>query len=588
MSNAVYNRRAFLKIAGVAVGALGFSGCRESLRNSVCKKKKPNVIIIMTDDQGYGDLQSHGNPLIKTPAMDELRRQSVRFTDFHVAPKCTPTRGQLLTGIDAMYNGATRVCQGRSMVRRDIKLMPEFFAEAGYSTGMFGKWHLGDSYPHRPRFRGFQEVVSFRAWGITSLADYWGNSYYNPTLFHNGVDKKYNGYCTDIFFSEAMKWMEKCQSEKKPFFLYIPTNTPHVPEIVPARYSKPYKGVHKEIKVPDVFYGMITNIDENLGKLEQFLKEKGLRDNTILIFLSDNGTQNGRAQQIFNHGMRKRKGSVYEGGHRVPLFVRWIDGKLQHGKDIPEMTVVQDILPTLIELCDLKKSEKKINGVSLAGLVKGEKEKLKDRIVVTQFGPKAKKWKNTVVMWNEWRLIDGTQLYDISKDPGQKKNVFAHYPKISKRMTAHYDEWFKGAREIFNKPRYIIVGSDKEKSLTLYANDWQGGYCDNRGGLIRANSNGYWDLIVDQSGSYEVELRRWPQESKMAFTEAHEGKGARPIAKARLIINDFDETVDTKPEDSVVKFTVDLKAGNTRLQTYLMDENGKDLCGAMYVKVTRK
>ena len=172
---------------------------------------KPNVILIMTDDQGYGDMSVHKNPIIKTPAMDQLHSESVRFTDFHVASKCTPTRGQLLTGLDAMRNGATRVCQGRSMVRRDIKMMPEYFAESGYATGMFGKWHLGDAYPHRPRFRGFQEVVSFRAWGITSLADYWGNTYYDPMLMHNGVDKKYKGYVTDIFFDEAMKWMEKCK-----------------------------------------------------------------------------------------------------------------------------------------------------------------------------------------------------------------------------------------------------------------------------------------------------------------------------------------------------------------------------------------
>ena len=166
----------------------------------VAEASPPNIIILITDDQGYGDLSCHGNPDLKTPHLDQLYAASVRFTDFHVAPMCTPTRGQLMTGQDAMRNGATAVCQGRSMVRNEVKMMPQYFVENGYATGLFGKWHLGDSNPHRPRFRGFQEVVSFRAWGITSLADYWGNTYFDPVLMHNGEDKKHNGYCINCEF----------------------------------------------------------------------------------------------------------------------------------------------------------------------------------------------------------------------------------------------------------------------------------------------------------------------------------------------------------------------------------------------------
>lgn len=287
---------------------------------------KPNVIVLLTDDQGYGDLSCHGNPVLKTPHLDRLHAESVRFTDFHVAPMCSPTRGQLMTGMDAMRNGATAVCQGRSMIRPGIKLMPQFFREAGYATGIFGKWHLGDSYPYRPQDRGFDEVLSFRAWGITSLADYWMNNYFDPWLLRHGGYQRQKGYCADIFFAEAMRWIAKCQSEQKPFFLYLPTNTPHVPELVAAHYAAPYTGKYQGTMMPKDFYGMIANLDENVGKLEAFLKQTGLRDNTILIFLSDNGTQNGGAEKIFNAGMRDRKTSVYEGGHRVPLFVRWIGG----------------------------------------------------------------------------------------------------------------------------------------------------------------------------------------------------------------------------------------------------------------------
>jgi len=558
----------------------------------LAQKKNPNVIIILTDDQGYGDVQSHGNPVLKTSNLDKLRAESVRFTDFHVAPMCSPTRGQLMTGKDAMRNGATAVCQGRSMVRSDIKLMPKFFAEAGYATGLFGKWHLGDSYPYLPNFRGFQEVISFRAWGITSLADYWGNSYFDPVLMHNGVDTKYNGYSTDIFFKEVMTWIEKCTIKKKPFFAYIPTNTPHIPEIVAKRYSDQYQGTFHGKPIPYEFYGMIANIDENIGKLEAFLKEKGLRDNTILIFMSDNGTQNGEAQSVFNAGMRDRKTSVYEGGHRVPLFVRWVDGKLQHGTNIAELTQVQDLLPTLIELCNLNSGRNKFDGTSLARLLKGQQKKLNDRMCVVQYKVSGAKWDPALVMWNKWRLVNGIELFNIKNDPGQQENSIKKFPAVAHKMLAHYDNWYKKVKPEFDRDRFIIVGSKEANPVSLYANDWNGDYCDNLGGLISCKSKGNWNLIVGRAGSYEIELRRWSEESLKTLTEPFDNslnmqKSARPIAKAQLLIQDIDQTIDTKPEATVARFVVQLKAGKTKLTTNLVDKDGKLLANAMYVKVKR-
>ena len=347
---------------------------------------KPNVILIMTDDQGYGDYSCHGNPLLQTPALDKLHSESVRLTDFHVAPMCTPTRGQLMTGMDAMRNGATAVCQGRSMMGNGIKLMPEYFAEAGYATGHFGKWHLGDSYPHRPQDRGFQETLHHPAWGITSLADHFGNTYWDPWLKHNGEEKRYKGYCTDIFFDEAMGWMKKQKEADKPFFLYLPTNTPHVPNWVDEEYSKPYAdvGTYNGVEVPAAFYGMIANIDENMAKLEDFLVRESLKKNTLLIYLNDNGTQSREASEIYNAGMQGYKRGMLDGGHRVACFWRWPEG-LWAGKDIADLTQVQDILPTLAEFCNLPKLSKDIDGSSLAKLMQGEQLKLKDRKIVIQY-----------------------------------------------------------------------------------------------------------------------------------------------------------------------------------------------------------
>ncbi len=554
--------------------------------------EKPNVILIVTDDQGYGDLSCHGNPVLKTPNLDQLHSEAVRFTDFHVAPMCSPTRGQLMSGRDAMKNGCTAVCQGRSMMRADLPIMANFFEDSGYATGHFGKWHLGDSYPHRPQDRGFQESIHHRAWGITSLADYWENSYYDPVLEHNGIDKKFEGYCTDIFFNQSMKWIENTQADNKPFFLYLPTNTPHVPNVCPEKYSKPYVGQYEGKPIPDTFYGMIANIDENIGKLEAFLKQKGLRDNTILIFMSDNGTQSGQAQAIFNAGMRDRKTSVYDGGHRVPCFVRWPNGKLRHGTDVHELTAAQDLLPTLIELCDLKKDDATLDGTSLAGLLTNAKAELADRKLVVQYRVSGNLWNPAVVLWDKWRLVGPDKLYNVSSDPGQKTNVADQNPKVVAAMSTHYDKWHKEARPLFDITRWITVGKDAANPTILYAQDWTGGYCDNRGGLTRATAQGYWSVIVDRPGDYELELRRWPKESNKPLTEAYRGPqakdgSARPVAAASVEIADRYYTLDAEPGDTHVTFRVKLSAGKTKLATTLLNSEGRALCSAIYVYVKR-
>jgi arylsulfatase A-like enzyme len=549
---------------------------------------KPNVILIVTDDQGYGDLSCHGNPVLKTPHLDRLHRESVRFTDFHVAPMCSPTRGQLMTGIDAMRNGCTAVCQGRSMMRSDLPTMANFFEDSGYTTGHFGKWHLGASYPHRPQDRGFQETIHHRAWGITSLADYWMNTYFDPVLEHNGVDKKFEGYCTDIFFNESMKWVEKCQAEKKPFFLYLATNTPHVPNVCEEKYSKPYRGTHEGKPMPDTFYGMIANFDENVGRLEAFLKARGLRENTLLIFMSDNGTQSSGAKAIYNAGMRDKKTSVFEGGHRVPCFIRWPQGKLHHGKDIHTLTQVQDLLPTLIELCGLAGKGSAFDGMSLAGLLKGRVSGLPDRKLVVQYRVSGESWNPAVVLWNKWRLVGPGKLYHVGRDPGQARNVADQHPEVAQAMAAHYDAWHGEAKPLFERPRWITLGSAAANPMILYAQDWTGGYCDNRGGLTRATAQGYWNVIVERAGTYALELRRWPKESDKTLAEGLKGpqdtgSSARPVAAANVQIAGANHTLDIGAEDTHAAFYVKLPAGKSQLATTLLDGEDRALCSAIYV-----
>jgi len=566
----------------------------------------PNVILILTDDQGYGDYSAHGNPILKTPAIDRLHDESIRLTDFHVAPMCTPTRGQLMTGMDAMHNGATAVCMGRSMMSNDLKIMPEYFAESGYSTGHFGKWHLGDSYPHRPQDRGFQETIHHPAWGITSLADHFGNTYWDPYLMHNNEEEKFSGYVTDIFFNEAMQWMKNQKENGKPFFLYLATNTPHVPNWVDEEYANPYTdiGNFDGTRVPANFYGMIANLDENTGKLERFLEEEGLDENTILIYLNDNGTQSRNASEIYNAGMRGHKTSMYDGGHRVGCFWRWPGGGWLHGRDIETLTQVQDILPTLAEICHLKNTPKGIDGTDLSGLLYGSTSSLNDRKLIIQYSfgeTSATRWNHALVMWDKWRLVGPGELYNTDTDPGQKMNLIDQYPNIASSMKSYYESWYEKAKIGYDKPRYIIVGSQEVPEMTLYSNDWQGDYCDNPPNLISAEGFGYWDVEVAEKGNYVIELRRWPEESGLPLTggvkgetiKAHEtfsgdNLGTRPIHFASLEIGGFQQTRTIAKEDTFVCFEIMLEEGKTKLYTQFSDQDGKPLCSAIYVKVMRK
>ena len=557
----------------------------------------PNVIIVMTDDQGYGDLSANGNPVLRTPKLDQLASQSIRLTDFHVAPMCTPTRGQLMSGRDALDNGAMNVGSGRTMLRKTIPTMANFFAGAGYRTALFGKWHLGDNYPYRPQDRGFEETLTFPSSHMSSAPDYWNNDYFDDFYRHNGQLQQYPGYSTDVFFAEAIKWMRQRGALGQRFFAYLALNAPHAPLFVPQQYRDPYAGLpHDQAS----FFGMIANIDENMGKLEQTLVDAGLRDNTIVIFLTDNGTRWGDV--IFNAGMRDRKQSLYEGGHRVPFFIRWPAGRLRDPADIGELTQVQDVLPTLIELAGLPNpAGTAFDGISLARLLRGDQQALPDRKLVVQYSrptaPIPKKW-DAAVLWKRWRLINNTSLYDLSTDPGQTTNVIASYPDIVAQMRSHYEAWWTGVAPTVNTFSRLTIGSDAANPVLLASPDWRNVFLDQQFQVRTAPvKNGPWTIQVDRAGDYQIELRRWPVEANTAMTaglptyQAVDGTyvagKALPIRQARLKVATFDQTVPVTEADKAISFTVNLPAGPTNLQTWFLNANGGLLTGAYYVYVNR-
>jgi arylsulfatase len=600
----------------LATLALGLSSAGTAFADSaVPDPAKPNVIIILSDDQGYGDFSCHGHPVVKTPALDKLHAQSVRFTDFHVAPICTPTRSQLMTGRDALANGAYCVCSGHEFIDPKMPTMPEVFKSTGYRTGLFGKWHLGDSYPYRPQDRGFDDVLSFKGYGLDSTATYWDTDHMDPFL-HDNQDcwRQEKGYCTDVYFRQAMAWMKQCAAKKQPFMLYLPPNAPHWPYQVEKKYRAPY--IDKVGERVAAFYGCIANLDENIAHCDTFLKESGLYDNTIVILMTDNGTTEECTSAVYNAGMREPKGSYYDGGHRVPCFIRWPAGKLRVPGDIATTAQVQDILPTLIELCGLQAPQNaKFDGASLAPLLRNRRAPdLDGRMFVIQCA----RWYETsgpthgdgVVLWDKWRLINKNgELYDLRNDLGQQHNVAAKHPDIAAKMRAHYETWWSQVEPLAREYPPTHLGSNREKITLLTSHCWlDTNTADQKRIREGEPRNGAWPIMVETAGEYEIALRRWPVETGQALTasvppfvsKVADGEAdarqdfnrqppglALPIASARLKVGAFDETQAAARGAQAVTFHVTLPAGRTTLQTWFSDRNGKPLCGAYFVYVKK-
>jgi len=580
-------RREFLGTIGLAAASTGMlsilPGCAGPSRTAAGQNARPNVVLVMTDDQGYGDLACHGNEVVVTPNLDGLYAQSVRLTDFHVDPTCSPTRSALMTGRYSSRTGVWHTIMGRSLLGRDEVTMADVFSASGYRTAIFGKWHLGDNYPYRPQDRGFQDVLIHGGGGVGQGPDYWGNDYFDDTYLHNGKAEKFEGYCTDVWFDGALRFMEA--NKDRPFFCYLPTNAPHGPYNVADKYSKPYRDKGIQGNQAD-FYGMITNIDQNAGRLVRRLKELGLDQNTILIFMTDNGTSGDYAG-----GMRGKKGSQYEGGHRVPFFIRWPGGGLRGPGDVDRLSAHIDVLPTLIEFCGLKRPQDvKFDGTSLAPLLKGETSRWPDRtlLVHSQRIEHPEKWRQCAVMTEQWRLINGKELYDIKADPAQKKDIADANPKVVEKLRQSYEQWWADLSKGFDKYCEIVIGSDKQNPTRLMSHDWHGPDPAWSQQAVRSGSkaNGFWAVEIERDGTYEFELRRWPIELDAPINGAIPGGKAITATNARLKVADADVSKPVSKEDHAVTFQVKLKAGKTRLETWFTNGDGTSR-GAYYVYAKR-
>ncbi len=604
---------------------IGFlmASCAQQVKETVQSQERPNVILILSDDQGYGDFACHGNPYLKTPHMDRLFSESVRFTNFHVDPTCAPTRAALMTGRYASRVGVWKTFKGRHHLREGEATMAEVFQANGYRTAIFGKWHLGDNYPFRPMDRGFEESYIHGGGVIGEAPDYWGNDYYDDTYFRNGEPEATTGYCTDVWFDEAKQFISK--SEEQPFFIYLPLNAPHGPFKVPKPYVDSYLD-HPEIPVQRAWmYGMIASIDENLGELRRFLIENGLDENTLLLYMTDNGTaagvsfKDGKAgYQLangYNAGMRGRKTTPFEGGHRSAFAMHWPTGLGRKERTISTLSAHLDVLPTLIDMLGMQwEPPMPFDGQSLRPLITPEtgisfpKRTLFVHNQVA-FGKEAvgdqpQKYLDYCVMTEDWRLV-GQTLFDIQNDPGQKTNVAPQYPEVLATLQEAYEGWWDDIDDRFDEYCRTSIGSPKQEVVQLDCQFWHGEKALYNQRHVRNGqiANGFWDLKVVQQGSYQIELRRWPRELDLAL-DAHfptpEQNPEREFMKdkarqlpsrvlqpvhARLLVGEQAFSSAISPRQKAVTFEVELEEGPVDLQTWFADEDGQEW-GAYYVYIS--
>jgi arylsulfatase A-like enzyme len=585
-------------LQAAALATLGLAGCAGLGERPTSPAR--NVILIMTDDQGYGDFSFAGNPVIRTPNLDAMAARSARLATFYVSPVCTPTRAALMTGRHPQRTRAIDTWIGRAMMDPDETTIAEVLRGAGFATGIFGKWHLGDCYPMRAMDQGFEESLVHRGGGIGQPADPLGaeGKYTDPVLFHNGTRVQTQGYCTDVYFDAAISWMKKQHAKGRPFFTYLPTNAPHGPfhdvpetlraeyeamDLSPSRYPQD-KGHPLPVKpsknLPRIM-AMIENVDQNIGKLFDALKEMGVTDDTIVIFLNDNGPNTRR----FVRGYRGKKTEVYEGGVRSPLLAHW-PGSLPTGTRNGPATAHYDVMPTILDACGVAQPKGvQMDGRSVLPVLGRFGKKLPDRTVFVQAhrGDIPVRYHNFMLRTQRYKLLNASgfrreldlveprfELYDLLEDPFEQQNIADSQPDIVKRLRGEYEAWFTDvstSRPDMDEPPPIHIGAKQAPTVVLTRQDWRRiGASGSWGG----RSMGEWVIKVVRPGPYTVHVH---------------GLKNSPATSAYLEIGSAG--IRGKVTGRTCTFTdVELPVGEGRLRASLKDARGE--VGAYQVIIESK
>lgn len=469
---------------------------------------RPNIVLILTDDQGYGDVGIHGNERIRTPHLDRFAREGIEMTRFYVSPVCAPTRASLMTGRYYYRSGVIHTSRGGAKMHGGETTIAERLRAAGYRTGIFGKWHLGDNYPLRPMDQGFEESLIHKAGGIGQNPNPETNDYFDDVVLRNGEPVRLQGYCTDAFFEAAAAFA--AAEDPRPFFLYLPTNAPHTPLLVGEEYWRPYAARGLDETTARV-YGMVENIDDNLGRLLAALEKSGRRGNTLIVFLSDNGPQ----QERYTAGLRGRKSMVYEGGIRALSFWQWPD-RWREPRREPRIAAHIDVAPTLLAAAGAQPREPAFDGANLLPLLDGGAGPPERRLFFQcHRGLTPTLYRNAAVVTQRYKLVMNPltfsgeaqdigallppALYDVAEDPGEQRNVAAAQPRIVADLASAYEAWFADVRASRDfTPGVIHLGSDKENPVLL-SRYQDAAYV---GGKPTA-----WPVFIERAGKYSFEVR---------------------------------------------------------------------------------
>ena len=482
--------------------------------------RQPNIIIVLTDDQGFGDVGVHGNDKIRTPNLDRFAQEGIEFTRFYVSPVCAPTRASLMTGRYYYRSGVIHTSRGGAKMHGDEVTLAETLRDAGYRTGIFGKWHLGGNYPMRPMDQGFDEVLIHKSGGIDQAPDK-PNGYFDPLLWRNGQKFKSKGYCTDVFFNAALEFIEDNKDE--PFFVYLPTNAPHSPLVVDEKYSSPYAEMGLDDRTAKV-YGMVENIDENFGRLTAKLDELNLRDDTIVMFFTDNGP----AGERYNAGLRGSKAQAYEGGIRAVSFLQW-PGRFKTPAKIDRIAAHIDVAPTVLDAAGVTFPDSlKYDGMSLMPLLVGSAQDWPDRTLFFQChrGLSPQLYQNAAAATDQFKLVMSAnsfsdenfqvppgpttegfvptnspyELYDIQADPGEQEDLAGQHPDVVADLRGRYEAWFADVQSTRNfAPGMIRLGSDEEQPVVL---------CRYQDQTYEDGQPTGWVVEIERGGRYEFTVNR--------------------------------------------------------------------------------
>ena len=520
---------------------------------------KPNIVLVMTDDQGYGDIGFRNNPHLKTPNLDRFARDGVQVDRFYCSPVCAPTRASLMTGRYYYRSGVIHTSRGGAKMHGREVTLAERLKSGGYATGIFGKWHLGDTYPMRPMDQGFDVALWHKSGGIGQTPDK-PNSYFDPQLWRGNEKVEATGYCTDIFFDAAIEFIEAHHTE--PFFVYLPTNAPHTPLEVAEDYAEPYRKLGLNDTTARV-YGMVANIDENFGRLLDFLENRKLRKNTLIVFFGDNGPQ----QQRFNAGLRGRKASTYEGGIRVGACWQW-PARWPEPKKVEAIAAHIDVAPTLLAAAGVPAEEPKFDGTNLLPILDGQEGAGAGRTLFFQChrGLAPKPFQNCAVVTDRYKLVGGPgtfnredldpsaepvlELYDVAADPGEQKNLAGELPEVLAGLRDAYSGWFQDVQATCQfAPGMIHIGNEAENPVRLCR------YQD--GNFVNGVPHG-WTVQVEQEGNYRLTINRGAAEGQGGLHILWQGQeNVLPLASG---------------ESSA---TIALKAGQGVLDIWFVPEGGE-------------